>query len=260
MIASIANTKALWYLTRGTGVVSLLLLTLSVVLGITEVTRWTSARFPRFVTAALHKNVSLMVMAFLGVHIVTAIADGFAPIGWLDAVVPFRSPYRPLWLGLGAVAFDLLVALIVTSLLRQRIGYRAWRAVHWAAYASFPVALLHGLGTGSDTRSGWMLLLSLACLACVAAAAWWRIGVSRGASARARVWAGVGALTVPAFVVAFTIFGPLAPNWSRRAGTPTYLLGGRVAVRARVRHSPRPCRSTRRSRARSQRRVGVTAA
>ncbi len=233
MIAAATNTKALWYMTRGTGVVTLLLLTLSVVLGVTEVTRWASARFPRFVTAALHKNVSLLVMAFLGVHIVTAVADGFAPIRWLDVVIPFVSVYRPVWLGLGAVAFDLLVALIVTSLLRQRIGYRAWRAVHWASYACFPVALLHGLGTGTDTRVGWMLLLSLACLAAVVGALGWRIAVTRGVPVRARAWAGVASATLAVLIVGFTVLGPLAPGWARRAGTPASLLGRRSTASTR---------------------------
>jgi sulfoxide reductase heme-binding subunit YedZ len=175
-VIAATDTRALWYLTRGTGVVSLLLLTLSVVLGITQVSRVSSRSFPRFVTAALHKQVSLLVMAFLGLHILTAIADSFVTIRWVDVVVPFTGTYRPMWLGLGAVAFDLLIALIVTSLLRQRIGYRAWRAVHWAAYASFPIALLHGFGIGTDTRTSWLFAVSMACVAAVAAAAAWRVG------------------------------------------------------------------------------------
>ena len=98
----------------------------------------------------------------------TTVVDGFAPIGWLDAVIPFRSPYRPLWLGLGAVAVDLLIALTVSSLLRGRIGHRAWRAIHWLSYASWPVGVIHGLGTGTDTWSAWMLVLTIACIAAVA--------------------------------------------------------------------------------------------
>src|SRR5581483_4638934 len=154
VIAAVAtsHSRALWYLTRGSGLIALVLLTASVVLGVREVKRWATERWPRFMTAALHKNVSLLSVVFLGVHIATTVVDGFAPIGWLDAVVPFRSPYRPLWLGLGALSVDLLLALVVTSLLRARIGYRTWKAVHWAAYACWPVAVLHGMGTGTDTR------------------------------------------------------------------------------------------------------------
>ena len=130
--------------------VALVLLTASVVLGVLEVKRWSTERWPRFVTAGLHKNISLLSVVFLAIHIATTVVDGFAPIGWLDVVIPFRSPYRPLWLGLGAVAVDLLIALTVSSLLRGRIGHRAWRAIHWAAYACWPVAALHGMGTGTD--------------------------------------------------------------------------------------------------------------
>jgi methionine sulfoxide reductase heme-binding subunit len=173
--AAVTNSKALWYLTRGTGLVALVLLTLSVVLGIVETVRWASPRWPRFVVAALHKNVSLLATALLAVHIATTVIDGFAPIGWLDAVVPFRSPYRSVWLGLGALSVDLMIALVVTSLVRQHIGYRAWRAVHWAAYACWPLAVFHGLGVGTDTRLGWVVLLNLGCLAAVGLAAWWRL-------------------------------------------------------------------------------------
>jgi hypothetical protein len=225
VILTATRTQALWYLTRGTGLVSLVLLTISVVLGVTETVRWANARWPRFVTAALHKNVSLLVVAFLGIHIVTAVVDSFAPISWLDVVIPFTSKYRPVWLGLGALAFDLLLALTVTSLVRQRLGYAAWRAVHWTAYACWPLALVHGLGTGTDTPAGWVVVLNLACLAAVVAAVWWRVAVSADHVGR-RALAGVASVVVPVGVLAWTWVGPLRSGWSRRAGTPAALLAG----------------------------------
>ncbi|HKE99822.1 MAG TPA: ferric reductase-like transmembrane domain-containing protein [Actinomycetes bacterium] len=174
---------ALWYLTRGSGAVTLVLLTAAVVLGITTSVRWAGRHWPRFVTAALHRNVSLLVVVFLALHVATTVLDGYAPIGWLDALVPFGSAYRPLWLGLGAVALDLLVAVAVTSLLRRRIGRRAWRAVHWLAYACWPVALVHGVGTGSDNRQAWMLTLDALAAAAVLAAAGWRLSARATAPA-----------------------------------------------------------------------------
>ena len=161
VLAAATNSKAIWYLTRGTGMVSLVLLTASVALGIAEVVRFATPRWPRFVVAALHRNISLLATAFLAVHIITAVADSFAPIRIVDVFVPFVGTYRPLWLGLGAVGLDLLLALVISSLLRERIGYKAWRAVHWAAYACWPVALLHGLGTGSDTRVRWAVFINV---------------------------------------------------------------------------------------------------
>jgi sulfoxide reductase heme-binding subunit YedZ len=174
LIVAATSGKALWYLTRGTGLVAMLLLTAGLVLGITEAVRWAGPRWPRFVTAGLHKNVSLLAIAFLAAHIVTSVVDGFVPIRWIDAVVPFAGSYRPIWLGLGAVAFDLMIALVATSLLRRRLGYRAWRAVHWAAYACWPIAFVHGLGIGSDTGFGWDLAINMSCLGAVIAAILWR--------------------------------------------------------------------------------------
>jgi len=180
-----AAPKAVWYLTRGSGIVGLLVLTAAVLLGITTSTRWATERWPRFVIEGLHKNVSLLSLVFLGVHIVTAVADGYVPIRWLDVVVPFGSAYQPLWLGLGALAVDMLAAIAVTSILRVHIGHRVWRAVHWLAYACWPVAVLHGLGIGSDAGQSWMLLLAAAAAAAVAGAVWWRVTV--GASVRPTV-------------------------------------------------------------------------
>jgi sulfoxide reductase heme-binding subunit YedZ len=159
-----------WYLTRGSGVVSLILLTITVALGVADVRRYSSQRWPRFVIDSLHRSTSLLAVVFLAVHILTTVLDSFTSISLLDAVVPFGSSYRPFWLGLGAVACDLLIALILTSLLRRRLGHRAWRATHWFAYACWPIALAHGLGTGSDTKFTWMLAIDGVCVAAVAGA------------------------------------------------------------------------------------------
>jgi sulfoxide reductase heme-binding subunit YedZ len=242
MLVAATGGKALWYLTRGTGIVALLLLTASVVLGIVEVKRWHSPRWPRFVTAGLHRYVSLLSVAFVATHVATTVIDGFAPIGWLDAVIPFRSPYRPLWLGLGAVATDLLIALVVTSLMRGRMGYRVWRATHWAAYACWPVAFMHGLGSGTDVRPGWAVALNLASLAAIMGAVWWRLAQAWGAPApelgtgpapgrsRAVVPVTVASVVTPLAIVVWLLAGPLQSGWARRAGTPTVLRRATVAA------------------------------
>jgi DMSO/TMAO reductase YedYZ heme-binding membrane subunit len=162
---------ALWYATRGTGVVALLLLTGTVLLGLLGPMRTASPRWPRFVLGGLHRNLSLLGVAFVGAHVATSVLDTYAGIGWWDAIVPFGSVYRPLWLGLGAVAFDLMLAVLVTSLLRGRIRYRWWRAVHWLSYACWPLAIVHAWGTGTDAGGGWVLALTIGCLAAVAALA-----------------------------------------------------------------------------------------
>lgn len=223
-LASAGNAKVLWFVTRGAGTVALLLLTTSVLLGVTTSTRWRSARWPRFVVNGLHRNVTLLALAFVGVHVVTTIADGFAPIGVVDTVLPLHSAYRPLWLGLGALAFDLLLALIVTSLLRARIGFKAWRAVHWLAYASWPVALMHALGTGSDVRTIWLQALGVLCTASVVAAVLWRVVSAREGTIAIRGAAVAAALAVPLAVFVWAVAGPLRGGWAARAGTPARLL------------------------------------
>jgi len=177
-----ATLSATWVLTRGSGAVSLLLLSATVVLGIVDVTRWRTRSLPRFVIDALHRNVALLAVAFVGVHVFTTLIDRFVSIGAVDAVVPFAGSYKPLWLGLGAIGFDLLLALIATGMLRHRIGYRAWRVTHWLAYACWPVAMLHAVGMGTDASQPWMLGLMLACGGAVAVAVVTRLATS-GATA-----------------------------------------------------------------------------
>lgn len=157
-------STALWYFSRASGLVSLVLFTGVVVLGALGAGRFATREWPRFTLAAVHRNLALTSLAFLAVHIVTAIVDGYVSLGWLDVVVPFVSAYQPFWVGLGAIAIDLLLAIVVTSLVRTRIPPRVWRAVHWLAYLCWPVALVHGIGMAeSDTAQGWIIALDVLC-------------------------------------------------------------------------------------------------
>jgi methionine sulfoxide reductase heme-binding subunit len=160
----------LWYATRATGLVTLLLLTLAVVLGILTAGRFGDLAWPRFLTIGLHRNISLLAVAFLGLHVGTTVVDTYTSISLTDAVVPFLSSYKTVWLGLGAIACDLFLALIITSLLRQRLGHRAWRAVHWCGYVCWPVALVHAAGIGTDSTRSWVFYLTITCVGTVVAA------------------------------------------------------------------------------------------
>ena len=223
-MGSAGGPSALWYLTRGTGAVTLVLLTLSLALGIANVRRVQTDTVPRFVFDAVHRSVSLLALALLAVHIVTSVLDPFAPIRLIDTVVPFVSVYRPIWLGLGAVASDVLIALVVTSLLRRRFGYRAWRVTHWLAYACWPVALVHGLGTGSDAKTSWMLLLTAGCVLVVLVAVWVRAVAGWPDHSGVRASAVLASIAAPLALVVWLPNGPLAAGWAKRAGTPTSLL------------------------------------
>ncbi len=174
----ITGSTALWYASRATGVVALVLLTAVVLLGILVNRRGRLPGLPRFATTGLHRSLSLLAVTFVAVHVVTAILDPYVTIGIAAAVIPFSSPYKPFWLGLGAVSLDILAALIVTSLARARVGRRTWRAVHWLAYACWPIALAHGIGSGTDMRNGGLLALAAGCTVAVAAATWWRFASS----------------------------------------------------------------------------------
>ncbi|MGQ0479795.1 MAG: ferric reductase-like transmembrane domain-containing protein [Pseudonocardia sp.] len=168
--------QALWFTSRATGLVTLPLLTLSVVLGVIGAARFATPRWPRFTLAALHRNVALLTLLFLAVHVASAVIDPYAKIGWLDTVLPFVSVYQPFWLGLGAIAMDLLLATAVTSMARSRISPRTWRAVHWAGYVCWPVAVVHGLGIGgADSSLSWVIALNVLCAAAVLAALVWRL-------------------------------------------------------------------------------------
>ncbi|MCG2800274.1 MAG: ferric reductase-like transmembrane domain-containing protein, partial [Cellulomonas sp.] len=139
----------LWVISRATGIVSLVLLTVVVVLGIAVRRQAGSRRTPRFVVAGLHRNATLLAVLLVVVHVVTVVADSYVTVSWLDTVVPFLGSYQPFWLGLGTVSLDLMVLLTVTSLLRHRIPARLWRGIHWLAYLFWPVAMVHAVGIGT---------------------------------------------------------------------------------------------------------------
>jgi sulfoxide reductase heme-binding subunit YedZ len=168
-------SNALWYLGRGTGVSALVLLTIVFILGIIVRGGRPLPGLPRFAVGTLHRTTSLSAVAFMTVHIVTLLFDPYAQLRIFDLIFPFIGKYRPFWLGLGTLAAELFVVLIVTSLLRHRLGLRTWRAVHWIAYACWPFALFHAFGNGTDGRTGWMLVILAGCFMSVAVAIVWRV-------------------------------------------------------------------------------------
>jgi sulfoxide reductase heme-binding subunit YedZ len=168
-------SSALWYLGRGTGVSALVLLTVVFLLGIVVRAGRPLPGLPRFAVGTLHRTTSLSAVAFMALHILTLSFDPYAQLRIVDLIFPFIGKYRPFWLGMGTLAAELVIVLIVTSLLRHRLGLRTWRAVHWVAYACWPLALAHGFGNGTDGRSSWMLVILAGCLLSIAAALVWRV-------------------------------------------------------------------------------------
>jgi sulfoxide reductase heme-binding subunit YedZ len=218
--AAAAEPSWLWYATRGLGTATLIVLTGTVVLGIVTARGWTGERTPAFVAADLHRNLSLIAILLLLAHIVTTVLDPFAHITLRDVIVPTGAAYRPVWLGLGVDATWVLVVVAATSLLRERIGPRLWRLIHWAAYASWPLAVIHGLGTGSDAQAPWLIAVVASCVVAVLFALVVRL--RQGTPATVPVRAGAGIVTALALLAAggWAFTGPFQPGWAAKAGTP----------------------------------------
>lgn len=167
VLAASAFAKApLWYVTRSTGIVGFVLLTLSMALGMAATQRALASRaWPRFATQDLHRNISLLSLAFIVTHIVSTLADTFVRVGWWSWIIPGASHYRTFWVALGTIAFDVIVVVIATSLVRHRLPARLWRAIHLSVYAVWPLVFVHFLKTGTDAaHHRWGLWLDIVAL------------------------------------------------------------------------------------------------
>ncbi len=171
----ITQSTALWYASRATGVVSLLLLSLVMIIGVLVNRQGRLPGLPAFAVTGLHRSLSLLSVVFIAVHVLTAVIDPYVSIRAIAVLIPFTSSYMPFWLGLGAVALDFMLALIITSLARSRVPRRIWRGVHWLAYAAWPVAFVHGIGASPDLRSGGLRALAIGSALAVGAAVVWRL-------------------------------------------------------------------------------------
>lgn len=165
------TSPVLWYATRATGLMALFLLTGTMLLGLLTSTRFATRWWPGVAQQDLHRRVSLLSVLFVAGHVLTSVLDSFVHIGWAAVLVPFLSAYKTLWVGLGTISLDLMLAIALTSMLRHRVPARLWRGIHWLAYVSWPVAVVHTIGIGTDVHTRWVLDLVIACVVAVVAAA-----------------------------------------------------------------------------------------
>jgi len=177
-VSGINSHTVLWYASRATGVVALLLMTAVLLLGLLVTRQGRLPGLPRFAVTGLHRNLSLVAVVFVVLHVLTAVADSYVRIPLISAVVPLASSYERLALGLGAVSLDIMIAVIVTSLLRRHLSRRLWRAVHLLAYVSWPVAWLHSITSSTDLRHGWLFLTAVGCALLVVVAVLWRLSAA----------------------------------------------------------------------------------
>ena len=164
------NSTVLWYVTRASGVVALVLLTSTMVLGLTTTARARTPNWPGFARQELHRRLAMISMVFLAIHVLTSVLDTYVDIGWASVLVPFTSSYSRFWVGMGTVALDLMVAVFVSSLLRPHIKPATWRGLHWLAYGCWPVALAHTFGIGTDAGEPWVIALAASCVLAVGTA------------------------------------------------------------------------------------------
>lgn len=173
---NLSQGPMLWYLNRGSGVALLLVLTATLCLGILSARAGRSRLVPRFVGQQLHRNLGVLALVLVVGHVATAVADTYVNIRWWQAVSPVGATYKPLWLGMGSLAFDVMLLVVLTSLLRHRMGQRSWHAVHVLGYLSWPLAVVHSVGIGTDASSAWGRQVGLGCVAAVAAVSLIRVG------------------------------------------------------------------------------------
>lgn len=178
--------NTLWAIGRVSGFVSLALFTLTVLLGIVTRSGRPLPGVQRFSVALIHRNIALLATVFLVLHVGSLMLDSYAKLNIIDAVVPFLGEFKPFWQGLGTVAFDLIIAVVVTGLLRHRIGQRTFRAVHWFSYAMWPIALAHSVGNGTNGTGKWFLVLAAVSIAMVGGALIWRLSANFLETAKAR--------------------------------------------------------------------------
>lgn len=214
-----SGMPGLWYLNRATGLVLLVLLTFTLVLGLLSRRRGGGRFWPRFATARLHQNLAILCVSLLAAHVTAAVVDSYVPITAVDAVVPFVSAYRPVWLGLGTLASTFLLMAVLSASTRHSSTRRTWRALHLLVYLAWPLALVHGFGTGTDTRSQAVLLLAFGCLGAVIVAVTIRLA-TLPLPTGVRASGLVVVFLVPLALGLWLRSGPLAPGWSHKAGTP----------------------------------------
>lgn len=178
--------NAMWALGRVSGVVSLALFTVSVLLGIMTCSGRPLPGIPRFSITLIHRNVSLLATLFLALHVGSLMLDSYAKLTVSDVLVPFVGALNPFWQGLGTVALDMVLAVAVTGLLRHRIGQRSFRAVHWFSYGMWPIALAHAIGNGTNGTNAWFLLVAAASIVVVGGSMLWRISTNFLETAKVR--------------------------------------------------------------------------
>jgi methionine sulfoxide reductase heme-binding subunit len=170
-------SPGVWYFARSAGIVAYLLLSSSVLLGVVMAGRSTLS-WPKFAVEEVHRFLAILTGVFIVLHGGSLLLDRVVPISLGEELVPFTSPYRPLAVGLGICAMELIAAVGVTNALRKSLPYAAWRKVHYLTLPAWLLASLHGVLAGTDAGEPWFAALAAGSFAAVAIAAFTRFSAS----------------------------------------------------------------------------------
>ena len=165
----LSSNPVLWYTMRASGIVAYVLLSLVVYVGISLAGRKPRA-WPRFAVEDVHRFGGVLVGTFVWIHVGTVAIDKYFPFSLADVLVPFHASFKPFWTAMGVVAAELLLALAITNKLRHRLPHRVWRAIHGLNFVVWLAAAAHGVESGTDSSSSWMLGVYLISIAAVTTA------------------------------------------------------------------------------------------
>jgi sulfoxide reductase heme-binding subunit YedZ len=199
-----------WYAARAGGVVAYVLLSSVVAIGLSMTGKKSMKHWPRFALEDVHRFGGLLVGTFVAIHVAAVAIDAYLPFSLTSLVIPLVARYRPIWTGLGIVAAELLLALAVTNHYRSgRISYRFWRRAHYVNFVVWSAATMHGLGSGTDRSSIWLLAINAVAVATICALIAWRVLRRWHPSGWLPHLAPIGAAGVSVAVIGALALGPL---------------------------------------------------
>jgi methionine sulfoxide reductase heme-binding subunit len=199
-----------WYAARAGGVVAYVLLSANVAIGLAMTGKKSMKHWPRFALEDVHRFGGILVGTFLVLHITAVAIDAYLPFSIASLAVPLVAPYRPIWTALGIVAAELLLALAFTNHYRNvAISYGFWRKAHYVNFVVWGAATLHGLGSGTDRSSAWLLAVFAVAVATVCALTTWRVLRRRRPTERLLRLVPVAAASIAVVCIGALARGPL---------------------------------------------------
>jgi methionine sulfoxide reductase heme-binding subunit len=227
-----------WYAARAGGIVAYVLLSVNVGLGLAMTGKKSMKHWPRFALEDVHRFAGLLTGTFLVVHIVAVAIDAYLPFSIVSLVVPLTATYRPIWTAMGIVAAELLLALAVTNHYRNtKLSYAFWRRAHYVNFAVWGAATLHGVGSGTDRSTPWMLAIFAVAVGMVCGLTTWRVlRRAQRAPQTLRLWP-VAASLAGVVMIASLGLGPLRfrpKTWDAAAFSDT--LSGQILTDSGTTH------------------------